>query len=75
MHLNLFFQSACEGRLFFFDFSLKKNTYIMKEFFEIIGKDILKEDFTKREYIVYGVIAPLVLVALMAFAGWLDSLL
>ena len=46
----------------------------MKEFFEIIGKDILKEEFTKKEYIVYGVIAPLLLVALMAFAGWLDSL-
>lgn len=34
----------------------------MKEFFEIMGKDIMSENFTKKEYVVYGIIAPLVLV-------------
>ena len=37
-------------------------------------KDILKENFTKREYVIYGVIAPLVLIAIMALAGWLETL-
>lgn len=38
-------------------------------------KDIQKENFTKREYVVYGVIAPLALVAIMLFAGWIESAL
>lgn len=46
----------------------------MKEFFEIMGKDIMKENFTRKEYVVYGVIAPLVLFAIMAFAGWLETI-
>lgn len=46
----------------------------MKEFFEIIAKDIMNERFTKREYIVYGILAPIALVAIMALAGWLESL-
>ena len=39
-----------------------------------MGKDILKEDFTDKEYIVYGIIAPAILFILMAFAGWMDKL-
>ena len=46
----------------------------MKKFLEIMGKDILKEDFTDKEYIVYGILTPLVLVALMAVAGWLETM-
>ena len=38
-------------------------------------KDIQKENFTKREYVVYGVIAPLALVAIMLFAEWIESAL
>lgn len=43
----------------------------MKEFFEIMGKDILSENFTRREYVVYGIVAPLVLVLVCVLA---DSL-
>lgn len=46
----------------------------MKEFFEIMGKDIMKENFTRKEYVVYGFIAPLVLFAIMAIAGWLETI-
>ena len=46
----------------------------MKEFFEIMGKDILSENFSKREYVIYGILTPIVLIGIMAFAGWLESL-
>lgn len=42
---------------------------IMKEFLEIMGKDILSENFTKKEYVVYGIVAPLVLVLLCGLVG------
>lgn len=35
----------------------------MNEFLAIMAKDILKEKFTKKECIVYGVVAPLMLIA------------
>ena len=41
----------------------------MKEFLEIMGKDIMNENFTRREYVVYGIVAPLVLVLLYGLAG------
>ena len=41
----------------------------MKEFFEIMGKDIMSENFTRREYVVYGIVAPLVLLLLCGLAG------
>jgi len=41
----------------------------MKEFFEIMEKDIMSENFTKKEYVVYGIVAPLVLVLLCGLAG------
>ena len=40
----------------------------MKEFMEIMGKDIMSENFTSREYVVYGIVAPLVLVLLCGLA-------
>ena len=46
----------------------------MKEFFEIMGKDILSENFTRKEYVIYGILTPLVLVGIMALAGWLATL-
>ena len=41
----------------------------MKEFLKIMGKDIMKENFTLKEYVVYGIVAPLVLVLIMGLAG------
>jgi hypothetical protein len=46
----------------------------MKELIEIMLKDIKDENFSKKEYIVYGILTPIVLVALMALAGWLETL-
>jgi len=46
----------------------------MKELIEIMLKDIKDEHFTRKEYIVYGVLTPIVLVAIMAFAGWLETM-
>ena len=44
----------------------------MKDFLEIMGKDILSENFTRREYVVYGIVAPLVLVLMCVLAGSLQ---
>lgn len=54
-------------------YSLIKYT-TMKELIEILLKDIKDENFTKREYIVYGIVTPLVLVGIMAVAGWLETM-
>lgn len=44
----------------------------MKEFFEIMLKDIYSEHFTRREYIVYGIIGPLVLFAAILLGGLIE---
>lgn len=44
----------------------------MKEFFEM--KDIYSEHFTRREYVIYGIIAPLVLFAAVLLAGLIESI-
>ena len=41
----------------------------MKEFLRIMGKDIMTENFTRKEFLVYGIIAPLVLVLVCGLAG------
>ena len=46
----------------------------MKDFFEIMGKDIMDEHFSKREYVIYGILTPIVLIGIMALAGWLETL-
>ena len=46
----------------------------MKELIEILLKDIMDEHFTKSEYIVYGILTPLVRVGIMALAGWLETM-
>ena len=38
-----------------------KNEY-MREFVDIMLKDYMKEDFSRREWIIYGVITPLCLI-------------
>ena len=46
----------------------------MKEFLRIMGKDIMDENFTRKEYVIYGIFTPIVLIGIMALAGWLESL-
>lgn len=46
----------------------------MKELFEIMMKDILSEEFTKREYVIYGIVAPLGLLAACVLAEVINSL-
>lgn len=46
----------------------------MKELFDIIVKDIKDEHFTKREYIIYGILTPIVLIGIMALAGWIETM-
>lgn len=46
----------------------------MKEFLRIMGKDIYDEHFTRKEYVIYGIVTPLVLVGIMALAGWIEML-
>lgn len=41
----------------------------MKELYDILMKDIQKENFTRRELVVYGVIAPAVFIAFCILAG------
>jgi hypothetical protein len=41
----------------------------MKEFMKIMGKDIMSENFTRKEIVVYGIVAPLVLVMMCGLAG------
>ena len=37
-------------------------------------KDYQKENFTTQEIVLYGILMPLALVAVMALAGWMESL-
>lgn len=46
----------------------------MKELIEIMLKDIKDENFSTSEYIVYGILTPIVLVGIMALAGWLETM-
>lgn len=46
----------------------------MKEFFEILMKDIYSEHFTRREYVVYGVLAPILFMAAVMVAGIIENL-
>lgn len=44
----------------------------MKEFFEIMAKDIYSERFTRREFVIYGIIGPLVLFAAILLGGLIE---
>lgn len=46
----------------------------MKKLIETVEKDYLKEDFSLGECVVYGIVVPVVLIALMGVAGWMDSM-
>ena len=46
----------------------------MKEFLRIMGKDIMDEHFSAREYVIYGILTPIVLIGIMALAGWLETM-
>lgn len=45
----------------------------MKQFFEIMRKDIMSEHFTNKQLAVYGILAPVALLAIMALAGWMET--
>lgn len=46
----------------------------MKEFFEIMMRDIYSEHFTRREYVIYGVVAPILFLAAVMVAGIIEAL-
>jgi hypothetical protein len=46
----------------------------MKELFDILRKDIMSENFTRRELVVYGIIAPLALIAACVLAEVINAL-
>lgn len=46
----------------------------MKEMLDLLEKDIRKEHFSECELLVYGIIAPIVLIIIMAIAGWMETL-
>lgn len=54
------------------DFLNLKQT-VMNEFLNMMEKDYRKENFTMKEIVVFGVIAPIVILAVLAIIGWLDS--
>ena len=45
----------------------------MKELFEVFEKDIKSENFTRKEIIIYGIIAPLALILVCGLAEWLSK--
>lgn len=46
----------------------------MKKFIKIIGEDYRKDSFTQKNYVVYGIVAPIVLFGLMVLAGFIEQL-
>ena len=47
----------------------------MEKFINTMEKDVRKDTFTKKEMVVYGIIAPLALVLIMGLAGWIENTL
>lgn len=45
----------------------------MEEFWKKMRDDLKYEDFTKKEFWIYGVLLPLGLIAIMALAGAIES--
>ena len=46
----------------------------MKKFWQTMEKDYQKEEFTRKEMVVYGILVPVGFVAIMLIAGWMESL-
>lgn len=44
----------------------------MKGFFETMMKDIYAEHFSRKEYVIYGVVVPLAFVAVAVLAGMIE---
>lgn len=44
----------------------------MKQLINLILEDFKEEGFTRRDYIIYGVLAPIALIALCIFTEWLE---
>ena len=44
----------------------------MKEMLKVFEKDYMEEDFTKKEKIVYGIVAPVVLITITILGSWLE---
>lgn len=40
-----------------------------------MAKDIMSDNFSKREYLVYGILAPLGMIAIIGLVGWIDAIL
>ena len=53
---------------------LTKTLKAMKNFINDITKDYVNENFSSTEWIIGAIIAPLILFAIMGFAGWLETL-
>lgn len=50
------------------------NKKSMKNFFEMMEQDLMKDGFTVKDAVVYGVVAPLGLIVAIGFAGWMESI-
>lgn len=46
----------------------------MKELVEMFEKDIMSEHFTKKEIVIYGIVAPVAIVAACMLAGLVETL-
>ena len=46
----------------------------MKDLFDLLKNDLLNEGITKKDVLIYGVVAPIALVALCWLAEWINAL-
>lgn len=47
----------------------------MEDFMKSMEKDYMSEDFTKTDWLVFGILAPLALVIVLAIVAILDTML
>lgn len=45
----------------------------MKKFFKIMADDYRRDSFTQKDYVVYGIIVPIVLIGLIVLAEFMDK--
>lgn len=45
----------------------------MKELIKVFEKDIKSENFSNKEIVIYGIIAPLALILVCGLAEWLSK--
>ena len=45
----------------------------MKKIMKTMEKEVRKDNFAKKEMVVYGIIVPLALVLIMGLAGWIEN--